>query len=338
MGREPFVEALHSALRALNVASARLLVAVSGGADSVALLRGLHELARPLDLHLMIAHYQHGLRDAAEADGKFVQALGEVLQIPVVLGRADTAEVPLTGIEAWARNVRYQFLQTTAEQHASPIVMTAHTADDQVETVLHHLFRGTGLSGLAGIPRERPLGERVRLMRPLANVWRAEIEAYLTSVGQSYCIDETNTDPQFRRNWLRHQLLPLIRTAYPDAPAAIWRLSQHAEAATETLDTLADDWLKRSLLEATEEWVTLDPQVFNQCPDFLLRTALVRLWTRQNWRRQGMTAESWEQAACVVRGTLRATHCPGGGEIRRERDRVLVRGGGVLAGDAETPG
>ncbi len=338
MGREPFVEALHSALKALKVASARLLVAVSGGADSVALLRGLHELARPLDLQLIIAHYQHGLRATAEADAKFVQSLAEVLHIPVVLGRADAAAIPLTGIEAWARNVRYRFLQTTAEQHACPIVMTAHMADDQVETVLHHLFRGTGLGGVAGIPKVRPLGERVRLMRPLATVWRAEIEAYLTSAGQSYCVDETNTDPQFRRNWLRHQLLPLIRTAYPEAPAAIWRLSQHAEAATETLDFLADDWLKRAILETSDERVLLDPQVLNECPDFLLRTALIRLWTRQNWPRQGMTAESWEQAACVIRGTLRATHCPGGGEIRRERDRVLVRGGGILAGDAETPG
>ncbi len=334
MGWEPLVDALHQALKALKVASARLLVAVSGGADSVALLRGLHELARPFDLQLMIAHYQHGLRATAEADAVFVQSLGEVLHIPVILGRADAADVPLTGIEAWARNVRYQFLQTTAEQHACPIVMTAHTVDDQVETVLHHLFRGTGLSGLAGIPRERALSERCRLIRPLTSVWRAEIEAYLASVGQQFCLDETNADLQFRRNWLRHQLLPLIRTAYPEASAAIWRLSQHAAEATETLDSLADSWLNQAIMEAVDELVILDAQVLQDCPDFLLRTVLVRLWTRQNWPRQGMTAESWEQAAHVVRGTVRATHCPGGGEVRRDRDRVAMRGGGILADSA----
>jgi tRNA(Ile)-lysidine synthase len=325
------VEALNSVLEVHGVAATRILVAVSGGADSVALLRALHELARPLTLELIIAHYDHGLRAAAKADARFVEELGADLGLPVIIGRADPIDIPQTGIEAWARDARYRFLQSTALEQGCSIVMTAHTADDQVETVLHHLFRGTGLAGLAGIPASRLLCDRVGLVRPLLEVSRAQVEDYLCGLNQTYCTDETNTDTQFRRNWLRHELLPRIRAVYPDASSAIQRLSQHAAAATETLENLAAEWLNRAVVEETDAEVVLDPRALVNCPEYLLRVMLVQLWTRRGWPRQGMTAESWEQAAAVVRGTLRAIHCPGGGEVRRVGARVRLRGRGLGA-------
>jgi tRNA(Ile)-lysidine synthase len=155
-----------------------VLVAVSGGADSVALLRGLCALRSAGDGRLVIAHFNHRLRGAeSAADQTFVEELGQQQALRVILGSRDGDG--RASSEETLREQRYQFLRQAADQAGARYVAIAHTADDQVETVLHNILRGTGLAGLAGIPRVRPLTEAATLIRPLLGATRAEVLAFL---------------------------------------------------------------------------------------------------------------------------------------------------------------
>jgi tRNA(Ile)-lysidine synthase len=154
------ITSLRTSLTALEVHDQCVMVAVSGGADSVALLRGLLTLRDEFSLSLIVAHYHHLLRgDEADADAAWVEELAVACGLPFVMQHAPTAtDLHAAGVEARARRQRYAFLKQAAKEHDASVIMTAHTADDVVETVLHHLFRGTGVAGLRGIPRERLLG------------------------------------------------------------------------------------------------------------------------------------------------------------------------------------
>lgn len=194
----PFEIELARAWPATLWSDVSVLVAVSGGADSVGLLRGLARLKCPGSGRLWVAHYNHGLRGAAsEADERFVADLAAKLNLGFRSGRASDgqlAEPGHNGLEAAAREARYRFLQQTAEEVGARYLVTGHTADDQVETILHRILRGTGLAGLSGMGRIRPLSPAVTLIRPLLGIRRVEVREYLAAIDQPW-----------RR---RHQCLP----------------------------------------------------------------------------------------------------------------------------------
>lgn len=196
---------------------AAIVCAVSGGADSVALLHCLAALAPTMGISLSAAHFNHCLRGAeSDGDEAFVQALCARWSIPLALGRGDVrARAAETGesLEEAARALRHQFLR------AQPgLIATAHNADDQVETVLVNLLRGTGLRGLGAMaPREG------RYLRPLLQVTRAEILAYLEANGLSWREDSTNGRDDALRNRLRHHVVPLLRRENPSLAATVAR-------------------------------------------------------------------------------------------------------------------
>ncbi len=218
----------------------RLCVAVSGGADSVALLLTLHAAnATPresLGVGLTAAHIHHGLRGAeADADQQFVADLCIHLDIPLHLHQANipsrvaqarAAGTPET-IEEAARNVRYEFFTTLLDSGHADAVLTAHTLDDQSETVLMKLLRGAWTEGLSAIHPilTQPKG---RILRPFLNTRRAEIEAYLKSIHQPWREDSTNTDTTFTRNKVRHELLPQLRTYNPNLDQTLANLAELA--------------------------------------------------------------------------------------------------------------
>jgi len=202
----------------------RLAVAVSGGADSVALLRALAEKRRELGLVLHAAHLHHGLRGAeADADLEFCRTLAASLQIPFHSARVDTAAEsradPSTAksaesIEEAARRLRYSWFRQLLTQVPLDAIATAHTLDDQAETVLAKFLRGAWTEGLSGIHPvlEFPEG---RILRPLLSITRAEIEAYLRVLGQPWREDSTNRHLTFTRNRIRHELLPQLESWNP---------------------------------------------------------------------------------------------------------------------------
>lgn len=201
-----------------------LVVAVSGGADSVALVRLLAET----DYRLSVAHLDHRLRADSAADAAFVAELAAQLKLPYYQARIDVAAVARErglNLEDAARRLRYSFLARTAKQLAADAIVTAHTQDDQAETVLMQLLRGAAF--LKGMPLKRG-----RLLRPLLGVSRQELLALLATLGQAYREDATNRDTRLLRAWLRCELLPLLEARYPHIKPLLARLgAQQRELA-----------------------------------------------------------------------------------------------------------
>ena len=199
---------------AMLPAGGHVLCAVSGGADSVCLLHLLKGQAEAADFSLTAAHFDHGLRgEDSRRDAAFVAQLCRDWGVPCVTGSGDVAVEAGrrgAGLEETARDLRYAFLEEAADAVDADVIATAHNAGDNVETLLLHLIRGSGLQGLAGIPPRRG-----RLVRPLLATSRAEITAYLEAHGLPHVEDASNADPAFARNKLRHQVLPLLRDLNP---------------------------------------------------------------------------------------------------------------------------
>ncbi|MGH2469104.1 MAG: tRNA lysidine(34) synthetase TilS, partial [Chloroflexota bacterium] len=194
------------------------LVAVSGGADSTCLLQALHGLG----FRLAVAHLNHGLRgQAAEADAAFVEGMCDSLRVPCTMETVDVAAYQRRerlSLEDAARRLRYAFLRRTAAHIGATSIVLAHTADDQVETLLLHLIRGAGPAGLAGMKARQ--GD---LRRPLLGVWRTSVEAWLRERGLPWRDDADNADPRFSRNRVRHELLPLMATFNPAIKTVLLR-------------------------------------------------------------------------------------------------------------------
>lgn len=207
-----------------------LVIAVSGGADSLALLHVLYTLAEPLRLSLHVATLDHGLRGEAGADdAQFVVDTAHGLGLPVTAGKVDL-DPSLPGVEARARAARYAFLADAARNVSAKYVVVAQHADDQAETVLMRLLRGTGTSGLAGMRVASPLpgADDLTLLRPLLSVTRAQIEAYCTEHHLQPRVDATNADTTYLRNRIRLETLPYLRRLNPQISEALNRLAQIA--------------------------------------------------------------------------------------------------------------
>ena len=223
-----------------------LLLAVSGGADSTALLLALHALREELALSLRVLHVHHGLRgEAAERDADFVRALAARYELPFELVRVDVrraAREERQSLEEAGRELRYRALFAAAERWEKECggrvkIATAHTEDDAAETVLLQLARGSGLKGAAGIPAIRG-----RLVRPLLEVSRAEVEAYLGRRGQNFVEDESNATDSFARNRLRRDILPRFRTDInSEAVRHFARAGRYFREADEYFETLAGE-------------------------------------------------------------------------------------------------
>lgn len=285
-----------------------VLVAVSGGADSVALVRALHELRARGEGKLAIAHFNHRLRGAeSDADQAFVEQLARELDLTVLVGAADRSvgsaksEGAPASSEESLREQRYEFLVRTAKELGARYVATAHTADDQVETVLHNILRGTGLTGLAGIPRTRQLSESAALIRPLLEVTRGEVLDYLQSLGQPYREDSSNKQLHYTRNRIRHELLPLLERQFnPHVREAIARLSHLAGEANEWIAAQVTSWADKNVRSVAGgfELELEEPETPN---DPLLRELLMHLWRRQAWPLQDMSYEKWDELAAMAR-------------------------------------
>ena len=233
--KSPLLSSLSAALAACDMRGKTLLVAVSGGGDSLALLYALQRLRPEFDLQLYGAHLNHNLRGAAsDADAAFVQDTFRRLAIPCDIHSADVAayrrERSLS-LEDAARRLRYRFLAAVAARHNARAVAVAHTADDQAETLLMHIIRGSGLTGLRGMqPLERLTIAHadLTLFRPLLDITRAQTYAYCAALGLQPRHDETNLSLERARNRIRLELLPLIERVNPAARAALLRLAHNA--------------------------------------------------------------------------------------------------------------
>jgi tRNA(Ile)-lysidine synthase len=237
------VDIVHAAARTIHryamlEGGETLVIGVSGGADSVALLHVLLRLAPDLALRLHVLHVDHGLREDSARDGEFVRALGIRLGVPVDIVRA---RVAAGSIEAAARAARHGALEAAAVRVGAARIALGHTADDQAETLIMRLLEGTGVRGLAGIPPVRG-----RLIRPLIESRHQDAVTTLTAAGLPWIEDPSNRDVRFFRNRVRHALMPrLVEASGGDVVGHLGRLARRAREAIDALDHVAAAELER---------------------------------------------------------------------------------------------
>ena len=242
---------------------ARVLCAVSGGADSVCLLHLLVSMQEERGITVFAAHFEHGLRgEESREDAVFTQRLCTELGVFCAVGQGDVnsyAEENRLGTEEAARELRYAFLEETAEELGCSRIATAHTLNDNAETMVMNLCRGSGTAGLAGIPPVRG-----RVVRPLLLVSREEVEAYLVDHGLNHREDSTNRDDAFTRNRVRHQLLPLMESFNPSFVKTAGKTAELLREDENCLSQMAEQFLESHPLSAgvpVEEMLALPKAV-----------------------------------------------------------------------------
>jgi tRNA(Ile)-lysidine synthase len=297
-----------------------VLVGVSGGPDSVALLHALVLLRPAYDLRLTVCHVHHGLRPEADRDAAFVEELAARLGCPALVVRVTVPRGAGLSPEEAARDVRHAALARVARETGAGRVALGHTADDQVETVFMRILEGAGPRGLAGIPVRRG-----RVIRPLLEVDRATVRAHLELHGLESVEDATNRDAKFLRNRVRHELLPLL-TAQTGlrVPAALRRVARASREAVEALDTLIRPRLDGHLLATPVGWrLALAPLV--GLPAGAQKAALRLALVEVAGDRLGSGLRAAHLAALTALLDARS-----GGRVRLPRGLVVERGRDAL--------
>lgn len=319
----------------LPTAGETIVVAVSGGADSTALLLAIEELKtrNKLFVDVCVAHLDHGLRKSSSKDAKWVRELAAKLDFRSVIGRskvAETAEENSDNLEQAARQARYAFLERTAKKVSANYVLTAHTMDDQAETVLLRLMRGSAGAGLGGMESLRPLtrNSSIKLARPILWARRIETEDYCRLRRIDFLTDEMNDDQQFARVKVRKQLLPLMQSFNNRIVEALSRTASQLREDGAVLFNNSDALLRQASLSNAESETkppALDVKVLSKAPPALRRRAL-RQWlaeARGGTRRLEMVHLSAVEK--LLEGTAggRVVELPGGGRVSRRQHRLV---------------
>lgn len=303
-------------------------IAFSGGLDSTVLLHLLVHLAKTESLPTLSAiHVHHGLQAAADAWPDHCQSVCDAQGVSLQVVRVQVQ--PGASIERAARDARYAaFIEAT---QANEVLMTAQHRDDQAETLLFRLLRGAGVRGLSGMPSERPLG-RGHLLRPLLNVTRAELEAYATEHQLSWIEDPSNQDHQFSRNYLRHQVFPVLTARWPQAVATMARSAAHLSEAQGLLDELAQIDLAHASTASDFDWLglpSLELALLEKLSDARQRNAL------SHWLKPLTTLpdsdhwSGWENVRDAT-GDARPLWRLAAGELHRAGGRLWWLSGGWL--------
>ncbi len=295
----------------------RCLIGVSGGRDSVALL---HMLLGAGFKKLTVCHLDHGLRDEGREDARFVEALAERHGLKLASARVNVAALAKRkklSLETAAREARYAFFARVARTEKCPRLFLAHHADDQAETFLFNLFRGSAAAGLAAM---RPLATRtvgsvtLQIARPLLGMWREKIDAYIAAQKIAFREDTSNTDPRHTRNRMRHEIIPAIERALDrDIRRAVWRA---AEILRDENDFLA------SLPELRDLPETLETSALRAQPVALQRR-VIHAWLRTQRVAEIGFAEV-EAIRSLLAGHRAKVNLPGGLHARRRAGRIFL--------------
>ncbi len=330
---ESFVGRLAEAIDAgeLIASGARVIVGVSGGADSVALLHALCELnaGENRGYEIIVAHANHGLRDDAPNDAAFVQKLSQTLGVQCIVENIDvTARVAKDkqGTEHAARMLRYEFFGELATKLDAQTVALAHHADDNVETILFRILRGTGLRGASGMSASRELsGSGVKIVRPLLGIRREEIIAYCKSARLEWCEDHTNLDTTYRRNFLRCELLPLIRERLnSDTDSALLRLGTLAGQTESYLTAQAEKLLSQSISHEQTDRILIDATVFATDDPIVRSTAIRLVLERLDAPQRDITAEHIESVDKLAAANGTVVNLPSGFKAQRRGTQLII--------------
>lgn len=362
--RESVTEQLISQVGAIlpiqELTKVSIVVAVSGGSDSVALAHMLATQSAS-DRRPHLAHFNHQLRGAeADEDEQWVRELADQLDCPLIVGHPDapilaapgtsskqsaamprpdeTTDEPVDGYshrgqgpESLARAARYRFLQQTAMQTGSRYVVTAHTWDDQIETIVYRIFRGTGLRGLTGIPAIRQWTPGISLVRPLLNCSKEFLREYLAAHQLSFREDSSNRSDRFARNRIRRELLPLARQILENDPEhAIDSLKNQVEEIVESWEPELEAMIESHVrIEPERVTVRLDQELLDR-PRYWINEVWIRIWSCMNWPRQQMNREKWNLVSELAQtADSRKINLPGNLLAERHADHLVIWRGGA---------
>ena len=304
---------------ACDLTGASLVVAVSGGPDSLALVHALHSLRHDLRLRLHAAHLDHGLRPEASAeDAEFVRETMGTLQVPLTLHKLDVSAFSRRrglSLEDAARRLRYDFLSRVASDERADAVAVAHTLDDQAETVLMHILRGSGLNGLRGMQIDSTRlvsGRTLRLFRPLLYVSKSQTMSYCANNGLEPRSDESNLSPKFTRNRIRLDLMPGLEEFNPSVKLALARLAHSVALDIDFIERELDDVAEDILSEDPQIGVSLDRKLFSQLHPSLQRQLLRRAVRSAGVGLQDIEMSHLEEMARLMAGMSgKRTNLPG---------------------------
>lgn len=322
----------------LPVTEETIVLAVSGGADSTALALAIGELleARKMSIEVVVAHLDHGLRKSSKQDATWVKNLANELGFTPVLGHARVRKLAETStsnnIEQTARTARYNFLERTARRKEARFVLTAHTMDDQAETVLLHLMRGSAGVGLSAMSKLRPINKAssVLLARPLLWARRSETEEYCTLRNVTFLKDEMNEDYAFARVRVRNQLIPLMRTFNNRIVEALARTADLLREDNVVLADRGDSLLHQAIVEdptRARDHPRLNVSILGQAPPSLRRQA-IRKWlseARGDARRLEMAHILAVDRLLEGKAGGRTVELPNGARVIRQQGRLEFR-------------
>ncbi len=291
-----------------------LVVGVSGGADSLCLLHCLLESG----FKLIVGHLDHALRGSSASQAEALKKCVADLSLPFFSHREDVGQFALAnklGTEEAARICRYRFLFDLARKNGAQGVVVGHHADDQVETVLMHFLRGSGLSGLSGMqPRSllTTIEAELPLFRPMLGIHRQEIQNYCQAHGLAVLEDESNTDSSFFRNRLRHELIPQLEKTNPGFGQRLVRTAQTLSADRQLLETLGNEALERVLVRTEEDGLVFSRDAFSGLHLSLQRLVLRQAFAKLKPDVRDFGFEAAERALTAIAGSAAQTPLAGG--------------------------
>jgi tRNA(Ile)-lysidine synthase len=304
-------------------ASRPALIGVSGGRDSIALL---HLLVSSGWKKLMVAHLNHQLRGRASAgDAAFVRRMAQSLGLRCEIGNIDAAkqaQKKKLSIETAARHARREFFARVARKHRCGVVFLAHHADDQAETVLHNLFRGSSLRGVAGMAPIAPLEKSLHLVRPALDASRREVDDYIATHRLKFREDGSNASPEFTRNRVRHELLPLLGDIFRrDVAPLITRFAEHARHEDDYAQATADRFAKQGRFVQLDGSLRVDGKFLGQ--HLALQARILWNWLKAQCGGIG-SREIMAALEMLKPGGASRLNLPGGAHLCHDGRRVWL--------------
>ncbi len=313
-----------------------VIAGVSGGPDSLCLMSVL----RQAGYRIIVAHFNHKLRPDSDIDANVVEQTATRLNIASVVESGDVrgfADDEKLSIEEAARTMRYRFLMEQARRFKAQAVAVGHTADDQVETVLMHLLRGAGLSGLKGMTHRtviRTFDPEIPIVRPLLDVWREETLVYCAAKGFRPRHDPSNASLDFFRNRLRHMLIPALESYNPKFREVVWRMSRSLAGDHEIVaQALTDAW-KECVVQESGTFISFDSSALTKCPVGLQRNLVRRAIERIRPDELDIGFAALERASQFVSDTKRNIRLDMSGDLHLLREGLLIY---VVTGNATLP-
>jgi len=301
-------------------------IAVSGGPDSILLLRAVSEL-RDRVQHagkLLVVHCNHQTRTACDNEQQFVQQLCEQLNVEFHALQKQPSGTQIASEEV-LRDWRYQSQLKLAQELGVRYLLTGHHQNDQVETILFRLIRGTGLAGLQGIPKYR-VHQSVTIVRPLLQIRKSEIEQALVELDQPVVRDASNEESKYSRNYIRNQLLPVVRERFGNSlDQSLTRISQQASELTDFLDGQAARLSKSAIKRQSENQMLIRIVVCDGEPAIIVRHLLKTAWRDSGWPEQDMTQAWWNVLCELAQGKSTETqNLPGNVIARRIKNELQL--------------